>query len=485
MNPVKVLGIAGLIALLASVASGGETAISINRALDQERQDMAQLENGKLVFVFEDESVAGGRILMRRFDASLGAAEGEQQVNFSATGERCDPVVAALAGGGFVAAWSAGGMDGDSYGVAFRRFDAAGVPLDAGDVLANSITSGAQFRPQVAALKDGGFVLCWVGQTGGIGQEVFYRRFAASGSPLDPADLVANGIGNDGVTQGDQGNPGIAALRDGGFVIVYEDRVNNDVYGVRFAANGAAVDAPGEAPGNKQFLVNVSTAFEQSAPAIAGLTNGGFVATFSTEPDGTAASRRVVGRLFDSNGIGGAEFLVGSHTNRWQDSRVAGLANGDFAVAYQARVVEPPGPASSWAVFGQRFGATGTARSGTTQVNTFDSGNQDTASISGLSNGGYVVAWQSFGQDAGGYGIFGSAQAPFTILPGTLSIARVAGDQKVVVNFAGQSGCDHLLEGSANARDWIPLVAASPADGTFTYVEPKTNSVRLYRVQSQ
>jgi hypothetical protein len=484
MNRLMSLWITALIALFATgIAGGADTAVNLTLPQDQERQGVAQLANGTLAFVFEDETAANGRILLRRFDSALIPLGIEQRLNANTNTECREPVVAALAGGGFVVAWSSGGPAGDPWNVAMRRFDAAANPLDLTDVTVNTVTAGTQFRPQVAPLADGGFVVCWVGSTGGVGQEIFYRRFSAAGAALDAADILANGLGVDPVIAGDQGSPGISSLQDGGFVIVYEDRNSDEVFGVRIGADGAALDAPGEAPGHKQFLVNATSPFPQTSPAVAGLAGSGFVVAYNTETSGTAASRRVVGRIFNSSGVGGPEFLVGSHPDRWQDSRVAALPNGDFAVAWQALVTTSVPPlVRSWNVFQQSFSPAGVPRGPASQVNAFETGHQDTPVVVGLSNSGYVVAWESFGQDGSGYGVFARGYSPATLVPGRLTILRAAGGALAKITFEGQPGRDHQLEHAATLGQWAPVLTTNPPDGAFSYFEPVTNAARHFRV---
>ncbi len=484
MNRLKAICLTGLIARLAAgMAVGADIAVNLTLPQDQERPGVAQLANGALAFVFEDESTANGQILLRRFDPGLAPIGGEQRVNATDNGERREPVIAALAGGGFVVAWSASGAAGDPWDVALRRFDAAASPLDPTDVPVNTITLGTQFRPQIAPLAGGGFVVCWVGKTGGVGQDIFYRRFSAGGAAVDASDVLANGLGADPVTAGDQGSPGIGALQDGGFVIVYEDRNSAEVFGVRIGAGGAALDAPGEASGHKQFLVNAASPFPQTSPAVAGLASGGFVVTYNTETNGTAASRQVAGRVFSANGIGGGEFTVGSHPDRWQDSRLAALPNGDFAVAWQALVtVSSIPPIQSWRVFQQSVSPAGTPRGPATQVGTFEAGHQDTPAIVGLGNGGHVVAWESFGQDGSGYGVFAKEQGPLAPVPGRLTIVRLAGNTWAQVTFIGQPWREHELQQSSTLGSWATVFTTNPPDGSFSYTEPATNAARNFRV---
>jgi len=463
----------------------GDFPINFTTAQDQEHQGVAQFGNGSLVFVFEDESIANNQILLRRFDTHLFPLSGEERVNLLTTGECITPVVATLRDGGFVVAYAIRNLDADSYAIAFRRFDAAAQPLDTVDVRANTITNTAQLHPQIAASTNGGFVVTWVGSSGLNGQDVFYRRFAADGTALDDIELVANALGNDAVAGGDQGRQSVTTLKDGSFVIVYEDRASDDLYGVRIGHNGFPINAPNEPSGNFQFQINSFTAFEQTAPVIAALTNGGFVVTYNTETNGTAASRRVLGRIFGANGVGGTEFLIGSHTERWQDGRVIGLPSGDFVVTWQALGEGVDTPPSTWSVFEQRFSPAGVPRFTPFMVNTYNTNDQNMASLASFNNSGYVIAWKSFGQDTSRDGVFARAFLPNNEIPGALSIRAFPQSNSVAVNFAGQAGRPHQLLRSSNLTTWTGVLTTNSATGVFEYHQPYSGSPRFFfRVQS-
>jgi len=55
----------------------------------------------------------------------------------------------------------------------------------------------------------------------------------------------------------------------------------------------------------------------------------------------------------------------------------------------------------------RRYDADGAPLDNAKRCNTFTTGNQAMPSVSGLSNGGYIVAWRSSGQDGSGTGIYG------------------------------------------------------------------------------
>lgn len=473
-----------LIFFFAGHVSAADVPINFIKLQDQEHQAAAQLTNNTVVFVYEDESsITNTRILMQGFTTNLGLIGVETRVNVSTNDERIDPTIAALTGGGFVVAYSAGNLDADSYAVAFRRYDANLVALDAIDVRANSISTGAQFHPQIARLTNGGFVIAWAGQNS-VHQDIYYRRFNANGTAIDAADVLANGLGINSITNGDQGSPVIATLKDGGFVIAYEDRASSDVFGVVIDDSGTPRSAPGAPAGQNQFRINTATSYDQTSPSVAALTNGGFVVTYNSETDGASSSRRVLGRIFSATSVGGTEFQIGTHTNRWQSANVASLASGDFVVAWQAYGEGVDAETNSWAVFGQRFSITGAPKFLPIRLNTINTNDQDSPFVVPFNNGSYVISWESFAQDSNRDGVFASTFFfDRELLPATQFISRKP-IQTIQIDVIGLPGRSYQLQGSTDFSIWSPVLTTNTASGNFFHQLPGNLPKRFFRVQS-
>ncbi len=100
----------------------------------------------------------------------------------------------------------------------------------------------------------------------------------------------------------------------------------------------------------------------------------------------------------------GSEFQVNTYTNiNQQNSTLTALNNGDFVIIWQSDGQD----SSNFGVFGQRYNVDGTAIGAEFQVNTYTTNYQSSATITALSDGGFVVAWNSFLQDGSGTGIYG------------------------------------------------------------------------------
>ncbi len=135
------------------------------------------------------------------------------------------PRIAALAGGGFVITWQGNGigLPANPTAVLAQRFDANGVKQGA-EFTISTTTSDSPFRPDIAGLKDGGFVIAWAGKIidssapGGLRYGVWAQRFDANGVKQGP-ELQVSAL----LDRFAKSSPSVAGLEDGGFVIIFED----------------------------------------------------------------------------------------------------------------------------------------------------------------------------------------------------------------------------------------------------------------------
>lgn len=467
---------------LCSVVAATDTQINVVTTNDQDRPRMVQLVNSNLVIVWTDRSGTNADVYYRTFTTNGAPLSGAQRANTFTNDDQRDAAIAALAGGGFAIAFSSRTFDGSGYAAAVRRYDSAGVPLDGADVQANTTTNGSQFKPRIAGLTNGGFVVAFLGNST-TNQDVYYRRFAANGTALDASDVRANGLGTNGHTVGDQGGQAVAALADGGFVIAYEDRPSGTIYGVRLDRDGNALDAPGRPIGEKQFALFAPASYPRVDPAAAGLTNGGWVATCTAQTTPTPAGQCVVGRVFSAAGVGGPEFQIGSHTSRWRNGGVAGLRDGDFVATWQA-TGQGSDSASDWSVFAQRINAAGVAHNEPFMVNVFNSDDQD-APVPAPVISGYAAVWESFDQDGSGWGVFSECFFPPTVPVAAIAIGLAPSNRPPVdIAFNSQSGKPYTVEASTNLTDWIVLFVTNPPTTTFHLAEypPPAIPKRFYRI---
>ena len=113
----------------------------------------------------------------------------------------------------------------------------------------------------------------------------------------------------------------------------------------------------------------------------------------------------MAGQRYNAQGVAqGSEFQINATTaNQQRDPSVTALADGGFVVTWEANGQD----GSGYGVYGQRYNAQGVAQGSEFQINTYTTNNQDDPSVTALADGGFVVTWESNGQDGDGWGIYG------------------------------------------------------------------------------
>ncbi|MBD2679855.1 MULTISPECIES: hypothetical protein [Nostoc] len=263
-------------------------------------------------------------VYSKRYNSAGVAQTGDTLVNTTTTGAQRDPVIARDGDGNYVVVWRGNGAGGDSSGIYFQRFNAAGTALG-GETLVNTASTDLETQPAVAMNPSGAFVVAYTVSTG-LDSEVFVRLYNSSGV------VVSNPIQVNVTTTSAQNSPVVAIDNNGNFVVVWESSQTSgtgiDLYGRRFSSTGA--------PLSGEFLISTVTAGNQSNAAIALDANGNFtVAWQSVGQDGSGSG--IYARQFSSTGAAlGAEFLVNQTTTGEQvEPAIAMQSNGDFAIAWR------------------------------------------------------------------------------------------------------------------------------------------------------
>jgi hypothetical protein len=204
---------------------------------------------------------------------------------------------------------------------------------------------------------------------------------------------------------GQQINPSIAGLTNGGWVAVWESYVNStdkfDIFGQIFYPDGTR--------NGNQFKINTSTTNNQTCPTVAAsLTTGSsrFLVVWSAEESLTLGQYDIKGRVFDaaltdgSRAINVNEFLINTVTSSNQKYPiVSGLTNGNYVVTWSSNQADG---GTNIDCYFQRLGPNGTSLIGEeTKVNTETSLSQSYPYVSYLDAsdpnvpGGFVISYIS------------------------------------------------------------------------------------------
>ena len=193
--------------------------------------------------------------------------------------------------------------------------------------------------------------------------------------------------------------PSITALNDGGFVITWQtDGQDGDSYGVA----GQIYDASGTNVGS-EFLVNTTRASHQLYPSITTLNNGDFVIAWQSYlQDGDGYG--VYAQIYNTSGIRvGSEFQVNTYTASDQDETdITALNDGGFVITWRSKGQD----GDNYGVYAQRYDASGTNVDSEFQVNTYTTSGHHNPATTALNDGGFVITWQSTGADTVAWDVY-------------------------------------------------------------------------------
>ena len=255
----------------------------------------------------------------------------------------------------------------------------------------NSQTFSNQISPSIAALTNGGLVIAWASADG-------VEDASSSGIKARLFDDNGNTVGGEFLVNREKNSsqvePSITALSGGGFVITwvsYDGVDDKSLKGIKaqiFKANG---DTLGD-----EFLVNSETFGFQEGPSITALSNGGFVITWqSDDGEDDHSATGIKARIYSADGqTVGNEFLVNSVTENGQYTpSITALSDGGFVVTWQSDDGEDD--KSGAGIKARIFDGGGHAVGGEFLVNSETNDTQDAPGVAALPDGGFVVTWYS------------------------------------------------------------------------------------------
>ncbi len=299
---------------------GGETLVNTTTSNDQVYTSIAALRDGGYVigWMSFDQDGSGDGIYTQRYNADGTRFGGETLVNTTTADHQQVQSMGALADGGYVVAWSS--PDGSGYGIYTQRYHADGTPFG-GETLVNTTIADHQLYSATAGLAGGGYVITWMSY-GQDGSEwgIYSQRYGADGTPSGGETLVNTS------TASSQHQPAVTALEGGGYVVAWMsyEHDGGDIYAQRYNADGT--------PSGGETLINVTTAGDQSFPAITALHDDRYAVGWTGNgPDGFG----VYVQLFATDGTpDGGEILVGSNVSIGYTLWLTTLGDGRVAAAW-------------------------------------------------------------------------------------------------------------------------------------------------------
>lgn len=398
---------------------GGEYAVAASLPGDQVKPRLSISTGGGYV-VWQDNITdgSGWGISAQALDSTLAPILSPFRVNVIGKDDQENPQVALLNNGGAVFVWQ-GGRQGFQH--IYARFLSSSNTWLTGDVMVNTSTNNFQINPVVTVLTNGNAVIAYATFSATTMQDVYAQVFSPGGQK------IGNEFRVNYTTPFNQRTPAIAALPNGGFVAAWiseQQRVipnaatNVFAYGSGAAIPGISVDIYArlfDTNGNatsSEFLVNASNSPCANPSVAAGsdgtimfawgekdlyVRNNGwdvFARPFAISgglPVSTAASeRRVNTQLYGDQYAPQIAALGKNYLMIWTSMGQDGDHEG---------------------VYGQFLNSDDSASGGEFRVNTTTVSRQRDQAVAADGYGRFLAAWTSFTGVTKGFDLFGQIYA--------------------------------------------------------------------------
>jgi len=384
------------IALVAAVICRGEFQANTHVSNKQENPAIAMDGAGNFVVVWNSylQDGSSNGVFGRRFDLNCKPLSEEFQINTETSGNQREPSVAMDTIGNFVVVWYGPGENKED--IFARRFDPNGLPLGS-EFRVNSYTNDKQLYPSVAMNNDGGFIIV-VWESMNIPEQ---GNKAICGQLYDS---TGSSVGQEFVINDEPSlcrYPDVAMETEGNFAVVWmRDKSSNSIIARLYSAEGTAKTEP--------FEVSTIKFSSITRPSISMNMPGHFVVAWDGDPN-LAGLDDIHARRYNFDGMPiGEQFIVNTTIEGPQQNPQVAMNNrGRFVIVWDSKI-DPD--INERDIFAQRYYNSGRPIGGEFQVNTYMADDQKRPAVAITENRKFVTAWQSYGQDGSGYGVFGESK---------------------------------------------------------------------------
>ncbi|RJT53527.1 carboxypeptidase regulatory-like domain-containing protein [Rahnella variigena] len=392
-------GIEGIV-INVDAAFYSEYTVNTTTAGNQTVSSVVGLPDGGAIVVWQSANGdgSGTGIKGQLLDAKGQPVGAEFTVNTTTAGDQLTPQVAVLADGSFQVVWSTdsgGHIKGQGYTYSYDSSgNVSGVVADGAEYNVDSGTAASKMRvPAITGLDDGGYLVVWEASLNGS-WVVYGRQYDASGTPVTAETVLVNtGLNPNAIIGEWEPLPSVAVLENGQVAITYT--VKGTGYDV-----GVSVYDPSSHVVLTSFVANQTLTSDQASPAVSALDNGNYVVTWdskdNTGPDQNGQS--VWGRIYAADGTAlTGEFLINTTTASDQSmARVVSQTDGSFVVVFLSDTDTAPGAATS-GIYAQYFDAAGNKVGQQMQIHQLTYGAQVEVDATFLEGGQLYVTWTDQG----------------------------------------------------------------------------------------
>jgi len=377
-----------------------------------------------VAWIGKDGTSSYSSIFAQSFNADGTPLSAATQLDGVASAHDLAPQIATLADGGYIVSWSI-----NSGGIYVQRFDDTGVAVGNTVPLAVSGSSG-NASPQVTVLDNGSYVVTWQGYTTGD-YHIYVQQFDATGNGTTPVMLDAT----TGTSNSYENLPQITALANGGYVVTWSgynysgSNYNNSTYVQQFDATGSRVGGIVVLDGSS----NANNGGSYTYPYVAALADGGYAITWM-EYDNTNGyyNYKVYVQQFSAGGskVGATVQLDAPHNStsndRDQFPRITALGDGGYAVTWMSI------GSSNWDIYVQKFNASGVAVGDMVRLEASGGASDLYPQVTAVgADGEYMVTWYGYSP--------GSGVSGYRLYVQKFNADGSTYDNLVVLNHAGQA----------------------------------------------
>jgi Ca2+-binding RTX toxin-like protein len=286
-----------------------------------------------------------------------------------------------------------GGDDGIETLRGIERLQFADGTLSLGDLSefqVNSYTTLNQFQASVTGLADGGFVIAWTSYGQDDSQDV------NGGIYLQRYDAAGQLVGGEThvspETWYSQSNPDVIAMADGGFVVAWHSYIMSSA--LTYDVRALSYDASGTVMDVDRTHADATGS--QLYPSLAAWSDG-YIAVWQSDTGSGGSGNDIYASYTEL--VGGAMsvgpvFRVNTTTTDSQTApSVAALAGGGYVVTWQSQGQDGSGAG----VYAQRYDASGNAVGFEFPVNGTTALEQTRPAVIALNGGGFVIVWEGKG----------------------------------------------------------------------------------------
>lgn len=402
----------------------------------KESQGYASLvldNSGNFVIAWEDQRLSNLDIYFQSYNKS-GSVQGvnTKANDDSKSASQYSPSIAMDDNSNFVIAWNdSRNGNGDIY---FQQYNNNGTLKGVNSKVNNDVGNADQIAPTIVMDVNGNFVIVWEDYRNGV-SDIYFQRYNSNGA-AQGTNTKAN------IETGDvyQYNPSAAMDNSGNFVIVWEDRRNNnlDIYFQRYNNVGTAQGV------NTKANDDSGTAL-QYIPSITMDGNGNFVVVWYDKRNGNFD---IYFQRYNSNGTAnGLNTKVNDDngTALQYSPSIAMDDNGNYVIVwYDFRNANSD-------IYFQLYNSNGSLRGVNIKANT-DAGTtkQNTPSVAMENSGNFVIVWVDYRYGTNNPDIIG---------------------QRFFADGSMNEGNYRIVADGPNYGEQLPVVAANSDKITFAWMD--------------